>query len=267
MRHRDGHYRSIGWNIVSDTVAQRIYVIGWDVTEHRNAEEEILRRTAREQERMARNLHNSVGQLLTGLAFKAKSIEQDLRVKGTADPELAASVVRLANLVIDETRSIARNIDPVELQHGLAASLEYLAHSAREVFGVDCQVLHNSDNLEIQRSKAVNLYWIAHEAVTHAIRQGHATRITISLESAPKQMSLTVQDNALIPAILIDSSGGQEQRIMKYRAQMIGANLIFLDGSPNGRIMKCTVSFPNELLYGSTGSKEDLNNKESRGAI
>jgi len=267
MRHKMGYYRRIGWNIASDPKAQRIYVIGWDVTEHRNTEQIMVRATAEEQERIARDLHNSVGQLLTGIAFKAKSLEHDLRQTGTADPEQAASLARLANSLIDETRTIARDIDPVELQHGLAASLEYLAHTSRDIFGIECLMDHHGVEYEIPRSKAVHLYWIAQEAVNNAIRLGNATKIVITLECGPKSLALTVQDNAVINAGINDTSDRQDRQIMKYRAQMIGGTLTFLNSGPGGRIVKCTVSFSDDLLYNVTISKEDRSIKEIRGAI
>lgn len=237
---RDGNARLFTWNIASDPEAQLIYSTGRDITRERERQEEVVRAAAAEQERIAHDLHDSVGQLLTGLAFKAKLVERDLAEGILSAPEKAAELVTLANRASEQVRALARGIDPVELQHGLAPALEYLAVATRSTFGIPCSFDQAIDETGLERATAVHLYRIAQEAVSNAVKHSQARRIDISLVRAASRISLTVSDNGRGLTGGADMCG-QGMRIMDYRARLIGGTLDISAAPEGGLRVTCAL--------------------------
>lgn len=207
----------------------------------RELEKEVVRAAAIEQERIAHDLHDSVGQLITGLAFKAKLVEAQLRDHNLPAPEQAAELVSLANRAGEQIRALARGIDPVELQDGLVPALQYLAVTTAYTFGVQCDFKGDPLPAPLEKSRAIHLYRIAQEAVSNAIKHSKARQIMIELDHQDRQLVLTITDNGCgmirrpIPA---DGSG---LRIMHYRARMIGGTLDIQPRPACGLLVKCTI--------------------------
>jgi len=112
-----------------------------DISERKRLEREILEVSTAEQERIGREIHDGIGQQLTGLALLASGIEHRLRAGGHSGE--AASVSELqAHLqaALDEARSLARGLSPVEIDpQGLAHALSCLAEQVQAVSGVTCR--------------------------------------------------------------------------------------------------------------------------------
>lgn len=240
FRGKNGSYRRIVWNIASDPGARWIYAAGRDTTEEHEYQEEVVRAAAAEQERIARDLHDSVGQLLTSIAFKAKLIERDLADGIVTEPAKAAELVALANRTGEQVRALARGIDPVELQHGLAPALEYLAFATKSTFGISCHFDHTIDETGLERSHAVHLYRIAQEAVNNAVKHSKARHIDIKLERENKTIRLSVIDNGC-GLVRRPPPEGQGLRIMNYRARLIGGTLNITPMPDCGLHVQCSV--------------------------
>src|SRR5689334_14928290 len=91
----------------------------------------------RERDRIGRELHDGLGQQLTGVAFLAKALEKRLAGKHQEEAQEAAWIVRLLNSAVDHVRFLSRNLSPVELDgDSLASALEKLAADVRAIYGV-----------------------------------------------------------------------------------------------------------------------------------
>jgi len=241
FRARDGNYRRILWNVSSDIPSKLIYAAGRDITEERNLEEEVVRATTAEQERIAHDLHDSVGQLVTGLAFKAKLMEAQLRDRTPPAPGQATDLVNLANRVGEQIRSLARGIDPVELQDGLSPALQYLAASTNATFDVQCNFEGETSVDLPEKSRAIHLYRIAQEAVGNAVKHSKARQINIGLTRQDHQVTLTVADNGCGMVRRPMPEDGSGLRIMNYRARLIGGNLKIMPMPTCGLLVTCTI--------------------------
>jgi PAS domain S-box-containing protein len=241
FRARDGNYRRILWNVSSDLRSKLIYAAGRDITEERKLEEEVVRATTAEQERIARDLHDSVGQLVTGLAFKAKLIEAQLNDQTPPAPSQATDLVKLANRIGEQIRTLARGIDPVELQDGLAPALEYLAASTTATFHVQCTFKADPGIPSLEKSRAIHLYRIVQEAVGNAIKHSKARQINILLTHRNNEINLTVADNGCGMIRRPVPPDGSGLRIMRYRARMIGGTLEVQPRPDCGLLVKCTI--------------------------
>ncbi len=208
-------------------------------TESRRLEKAILDISGREQTRIGQDLHDGLGQHLTGIAFMSKVLEQKLADKSL--PEAAAAkIVKLVNEAIHKTRELSRGLLPV-LSHpgGLMSALERLAVEMEDLFDVRCHFQCPEPILIRDNTSATHLYHIAQEASNNAIKHGHATQITINLATARGKVELTIEDDGVgLPET--PSGTGMGLHIMNYRAKTIGATIEVERGSMRGTRVVCS---------------------------
>ncbi|MDT7856359.1 PAS domain S-box protein [Rubrivirga sp. S365] len=202
-----------------------------DVTEQRRLEDEVLTASAREQERMARELHDGLGQVLTGAAMQLQVLET-LIGRGDLDAAaLAARAGRAHELVAgahEQARAIARGLSPLAIEpDGLDAALARFAADAEAALGVDCTVEAEVHVVLGSAEEAGHLYRIVQEAVTNAVRHGRAGRVAVGLADAGGgAVALTVRDDgAGIADEALEGGGGLGLRTMAYRARRVGGAL------------------------------------------
>lgn len=198
-----------------------------DVTEHRELEETILNIGESVRRTIGQELHDGLGQHLTGMGFVAKTLEFRLSEKGLAEAADAARIVQAVTAAIEQTRTLAKGLFPVELdENGLLPALEMLAGNTRQLFGIECAFQSGNLVLSFAKDEAIHLYRIAQEAISNAIRHGKASRVAISLLPADGGINLTISDNGIgIPPGVLAEHRGMGLRIMEYRARLIGASL------------------------------------------
>jgi signal transduction histidine kinase len=214
---------------------------------YRTLVEQLLESSEREQRRIGQDLHDGLGQHLTGIAFMSKALEQKLLARSL--PEEAADAVgiaRLVNQAIAMTRELSHGLLPVQLEaHGLMSALHHLADEVREVFHVSCRFECDEPILVDDLSVATHLYRIAQEAVHNAIKHGRAQEIVIAISpsvSAPARACLTVSDDGVGCAAAKGDGEGMGLQIMRHRAEMIGGAFC-IERSPDGRtIVSCAFS-------------------------
>src|SRR6202041_3856688 len=114
---RQGVKRLIAWSSTMlpshDGTPNYIIATGIDITEREQLEKALLTISSREQRRIGQDLHDGLGQHLTGIAFMAKVHEAKLAEKCVAEASDAAKIVRLVNEAIHKTRELARGLLPV----------------------------------------------------------------------------------------------------------------------------------------------------------
>ena len=251
---RDGARRVISWS--GTTLAggrdelEYVILTGIDVTEAKRLERTILEISGREQRRIGQDLHDGLGQHLTGVAFMSKVLEQKLREKNLAEAGDAAKIVALVNQAIDKTRELSHGLLPVLSDTlGLMTALERLALQVENLFQVSC-TFECYRAVPIRESDiATHLYHIAQEAVNNALKHGQPRHIAIRLAGGD-QPFLSVDDGGVgLPQSRPAGHAGQGMGllIMSYRSKMIGGALEARPGSGGGTEVLCT--FPaNNLI-------------------
>ncbi len=229
---RDGRHRLIAWShtVLRDARGAIAFAIvtGLDVTDRRLLETAVLDTSEREQVRIGQDLHDGLGQHLTGVAFMSKVLQQ--RLADAAQPAAAADAARIAQLLnqaIAMTRELSHGLLAGHVAaHGLNAALRALAVEVQDVWHVTCRFTCD-DTLEFHDlSAATHLFRIAQEAVNNAIHHGRADEIQIDLAVGHRPGILTVSDNG--GGFAADGNpahSGMGLRIMRHRAAMIGATL------------------------------------------
>ena len=242
-KQKDGSPITISWTVTAlfdrNCAIRLIIATGMDVTENKRLENAVLEISSREQRSIGQDLHDGLGQHLTGIAFLAKVQEQKLIDKSLPEAAEAAKIVRLVNEAIRKTRELARGLIPVlSGPHGLISALQEWAGELEDIFRIECRF--ECDNpFPIRDDGAANqLFYIAQEAAHNAIRHGHATKIIIALRSRDEEGVLTIRDDG--SGFAFDSAcAGMGLRIMHYRARMIGGRFNIENVGPRGTLVTC----------------------------
>lgn len=214
-----------------------------DVTERKRLEREIIEISNREQQRIGSDLHDGLGQDLTGIALMLRGVSAQLRKEDSAARQEVEEVIGLVNNAIESTRSLARGLSPVSGERGgLTAALRTLAARVSERYRVRVEFKANLDEpLRLSETPATHVYRIVQEALTNVIRHSQATDVTVGLETVGGELHLRVDDNGRgFEAMAADSPGGLGLKIMRYRAQMLGGDLILESGANGGASVRCS---------------------------
>jgi PAS domain S-box-containing protein len=213
-----------------------------EIIERRRLEKSILEISEREKGRIAQDLHDGLGQHLTGVAFLSKVLERKLIEKSAPDACDAGKIARLVNEAINQTRELARGLLPVQSgSKGLMSALQHLASEVEELFHISCHFKVDEDVLIRDIDVATHLYRIAQEAVTNAIKHGQSRRIEIGLSHRRNKFLLSIQDDGLGFSEGLENKEGMGIRTMNYRANMIGASLDIQKNPGGGTVVICTL--------------------------
>ncbi|MDZ8119275.1 sensor histidine kinase [Pontiella agarivorans] len=187
--------------------------------------EEITAVTTRERRRIGQDLHDSIGQLLTGISLLSRSLANSLQRAGSADHEDAVQISELADDASNQIRQISRGLMPMEVvSRGLYPSLRELARTVRESCGVACEAVIDEELSFSDGAVETHLYRIAQEAVNNAVRHSGGNRIVLHLSAVNGNPQLEVHDNGRWRNIM-ESGGGIGLKTMEYRASVINGQL------------------------------------------
>jgi PAS domain S-box-containing protein len=242
---RHNTHRLIAWSCSmlpgNDSTPNYIIATGIDITEREQLERALLEISAREQRRIGQDLHDGLGQHLTGIAFMAKVHEAKLAEKQVNDAADAAKIVKLVNEAIHKTRELARGLLPVVSDaQGLMSALQLWAGEVEDLFGIFCRFECETAVLIHDDAMATHLYHIAQEAVNNAIKHGQARNILIRLLADNGWGTLLINDDGAGIQDNHPSNHGMGLHIMSYRAGMIGGRLDVRPSPPHGTCVTCT---------------------------
>jgi signal transduction histidine kinase len=209
------------------------------VVERRRLQEGYTEAVWEQQRKIAQELHDGLGQELSGVGYLTKSLAEAL--KGTDQFQIAEMAKEGIGRSLDQIRGMAKGVLPVDLDsEGLMAALGQLAETTSSVFGIKCHLVCYTPVFVEDNAVALHLYRIAQESVTNAVKHGRPKQVTITLSSGSGGLKLTVRDDG---SGLPESppSAGSGLKIMRYRAASIGATLTLERGPEGGTIVTCVM--------------------------
>jgi PAS domain S-box-containing protein len=216
-------------------------VVLQDVSERKQLERAILEAVNHEQYRIGNDLHDGLGQELTGIALMLRGVAGRLTTEYAPILPEIEGITQLVNNAIENTRALARGLSPVNLERGgLQDALEGLAMHAVELYGVRVVFTHRLKGARPLSAELANhLYRIAQEAVRNAVRHGKARSIRLHLSSVRAKVRLAITDDGTgLPAAAMDATG-MGLKIMRYRARMLGGEVHFERGESGGTRVVC----------------------------
>jgi signal transduction histidine kinase len=226
-------------------VQDRTAALQREMAERQRLDREIAQVADRERRRLGQDLHDSLGQHLTGTALAAQVLKEKLSAKSAPEVREAEKLVSYLEEGIDLTRNLARGFFSPELDaDGLSVALEALAENISERFAVNC--VFRGEGLIPVRDPAVatQLYRIAQEAATNAAKHAAPEQIDICISVDDSELTLAIMDDGVGFLNNPSDSKGLGLRLMRHGAALIGGTFKVRQNGQRGTIATCKVTVP-----------------------
>lgn len=195
-----------------------------------------------EQRRIGSDIHDGVGQLLTGLRFLAQTHTEMLAEQASPEVKTAKRMTEWLENVQQQLRSVVRKLVPVEIdERGLVAALRLLAAQTSQTYDLECTFEFPQSIRVADTTLATHIFRIAQEAVRNAVRHAEAGRIQISLSEDAGVLKLQIDDDGVGIEPLVGQKEGFGLRSMAYRAGLIGGNFDCQPREEGGTRVICAV--------------------------
>ncbi|MGO9633909.1 MAG: PAS domain S-box protein [Steroidobacteraceae bacterium] len=217
-------------------------VFAVDVTERRALGDALVEAVSSEQRRIGQEMHDGLGQELTGLALSARALANRAARERDAIAGDLDQLALLATSCIQDARLIVQGLSPLTDADGsLEAALEALARNC-SLSGVPVRFrVRHEEPVGIDLKARNHLYRIAQEAVQNALKHAGASAVEIDLCARDGSIRLAVSDDG--HGLSNDSAGdsgiGLGMRTMRFRSSAIGGRLRFLRGANGGHTVVC----------------------------
>lgn len=216
-----------------------VLIIIRDVSRERQLEAEIIEVSAREQRRIGRDIHDGLGQTLTGLSYMSRSLVR--RLEGQpAEHAVASRIATEIEEAIRVAHALSHGLNPVELvDDELARALDEMAQRIENVHGIDCRFEQQGDVGVADAVATYHLYRIAQEATNNAVKHAAAPRIEMALTRDEGQLVLRIRDEGQGMTADAIPARGMGLQTMRYRASLIGASLRIHSVQDAGTVVTC----------------------------
>ena len=210
-----------------------------DVTERRAFGQALMDAIGGEQRRIAEEMHDGLGQELTGLALSVRALANRAQKERDAISVELDQLALLATSCIQDAHRIVQGLSPLTNAEGnLEAALEGLAKRS-SLSGIRVRFRGQNDIPTLDLKARNHLYRIAQEAIQNALKHAAAKSIEIELSSRPGAVTLSVTDDG--QGLSADAGSGLGMRTMRFRASAIGAKLSIMRGVSGGNAVVCSV--------------------------
>jgi signal transduction histidine kinase len=205
-------------------------------------ERQVLEIGDEERRRVGHDLHDGLGQHLTGISLLAEAIAQQLKSGNAPNPANVERITQLVNDAVRITRDLAKSLSPMTLESdGILPAIEELADTTSALAGIECTCKYDGGDLPLDRTRAPHLFRIVQEAVSNAVRHGRARHVSIELRRTRNNIEVVVTDDGTGLSRKTSANPGLGLKIMEYRSRMLGASLAVERASgAGGTIVTCT---------------------------
>jgi len=210
--------------------------------ERTELQRQVLDISEREQRRIGQDLHDGLGQSLTGIRYLVSAVQQTLAGKSAPEEAELERITQMVGKTVQQVHDLALGLFPGELRKGgIVGALRELAVHTQNMCAISCRFSGLPTVELVDDSVARQVYRIAQEAVNNAVKHSKAASISIQLSLKHGCVSLTVKDTGIGPSLPAGKARGMGLRIMKYRAEMIGATLNITSTRSKGTTMTCVL--------------------------
>lgn len=239
-----------------------------DVLEERKRlESELLEIAENERRRIGFDLHDDLGQKLTGMLLIARALEQRLARQKHGEVGDVRRVCELIEETVHHTHNLAHHFSSIDATGGdLVEVLNGLAGTVEKMFSIPCQCTVKGEIPELPQNTSEQFYKIAQEAVSNGIKHGKASCVWISVNSNSHRLVFTIRNDGLPFSPPANPKARMGLRTMNYRANTIGATFEIKPGHDNGTIVTCVLPLKNSVKphrNSSNGSHQALGANDS----
>lgn len=216
-----------------------------------SVERKALELCDKEKERIGRDLHDSIGQQLTGISLLSKASEHRLRKSGHPDADSLMKISELVDETINQVRAVLAGLAPVEIHNRDAGTaLRILCRRIEQTHQIRCtfnnQLTCSLSNPEIVK----NLYFVAAEAINNAIRHSQANQIEVRLRNGnhARQGELMIRSNSTCSTIdAFSELTGIGLTGMHFRAEVMKGTLDILRYPDDFIAIICSFELPDSV--------------------
>lgn len=221
-----------------------------EAMERRFLERSLLETAERERRSIGHELHDGVCQQITGALLRCRVAERSLGAREVPEVAHLQVMADLLDSSLGEAHALAQGLSPGDLEPGaLGAALTELARRTRERFEVACEFTEDGSGAAVDGPATTQLYRIAQEAVNNALKHAAPQGVWIGLHREDGRILLSVEDDGR--GLGSGQPTGMGQRIMRYRAELIGG-VISLGPRPGGGTrLVCAAPLDGDLEEGS----------------
>jgi len=215
-----------------------------DISEQKYLEKALVMASENERREIGRDLHDALGQIITGISLLAKSLAKKLQTSSESLSEEAESIALLSMDAMTETKRLAYGAFPTELERqGLKTALLQILENTRHLHKIETHFSAPSAWQPLENSTELHLYRIAQESVANAIKHGRPKNIYLTLERVAGNVTLTIRDDGSgIPAKRNPNRISMGLDIMRHRASLISGTVTIRRAKRGGTEVICCIS-------------------------
>lgn len=239
-----------------------------DVLEERKRlENELLEIAENERRRIGFDLHDDLGQKLTGMLLIARALEQRLTRQKHQEAEDVHRVCELIEETVHHTHNLAHHFSSIDATGGdLVEVINGLAGTAEKMFSIPCECTIKGEVPELPQNTSAQFYKIAQEAISNAIKHGKASCVWISVNSNSQRLVFTIRNDGVPFSPPVNPKARMGLRTMNYRANTIGATFEIKPNHENGTIVTCVLPLKNGVKAHRNGSNGSGHGPEVNGS-
>jgi signal transduction histidine kinase len=224
--------------------------------ERKRLENELLEIAENERRRIGFDLHDDLGQKLTGTLLIARALEQRLTREGHKEKEDVRRICELIEQSVHHTHNLAHHFSSIDANGGdLAEVMNGLAATVEKMFSIPCECTLKGEIPALPEDTSAQFYKIAQEAVSNAIKHGKATCVWISVTASPQKLVFTIKNDGIPFSPPLNPKARMGLRTMNYRANTIGATFEIKPNQKNGTIVTCVLPLKNGVKPQRSESK------------
>lgn len=227
---------------LEEEVRERTAQLSLEIERKLELERQVSSAADAERRKVGRELHDDLGQRLTGVSLLAEALSGSLSANDPALASRADAIQLAASEAISQVRRLARGLMPVGPDAGdFDAAMRELARST-SLGGVECFFERADGAVVKSQDVATNLYRVGQESVANAIRHGRATRVVVRLDrDGAGKTRLSIRDNGVgFEPRHRDGISGLGLGAIEFRASVIGFDVSIESGVGRGSAIVVT---------------------------
>ncbi len=197
-----------------------------DISEKSQLEHEVIRTSELERQRIGQDLHDGLGQALTGISIMIGGLARKIQLGRTVGHREIMLIAKRVEETIEITRRTARGLYPVTMERGgLMNALREMASVVQGHYGIRCTVKLKGPEPDLDIYMSTQFFFIASEAVNNAIKHSEAKSIGIWVAISQGSLTMTIDNDGARKRKDEENIGGMGLKIMEYRARLIEASI------------------------------------------
>ncbi len=215
-----------------------------DLSTQQRLQREILAIPAREQQRIGEELHDGLGQQLTGLSMLAQSL---LNKASRTEHELASQLASGLHEALAQVRALSRGLMPIQIYaDGFMMSLQEITENIENQSHIPIKLQIDDVVLLFDDATATHLYRIVQESLNNAVKHADASQINVSLKIERDHGVLEISDNGIVIPLDLEDSSGLGLNIMRHRCGLFDGEITINPAGERGTKVCCRFPIPSE---------------------